>query len=311
MIAAHADWSKTPGKRWLTIGRQHGDEWVVDVPQLVGDVANLLGRLAASAQDEGFVFGIDCPIGLPRAYASQLIGFDDFPSFLRAQRRDSIFFDVAPRLEDVSLARPFYPLGNVSGMGQKLALARKLGMTETRDMARMVDRQTAARPAAAQMFWTLGANQCGKAALAAWRDLLLPAFETLPIKLWPYEGGLRALAVPGQVVIAETYPAEAMRQLGLKLEGSKRRQEDRRALAARIFEVMNNLRIKPSAELNMSIGFGFGAEPFGEDAFDCLIGALAMVNVLNGNRPDVPPLPVDMWEGWVLGQTDLPLASNV
>jgi hypothetical protein len=307
MIAAHADWSTSPGKRWLTIGRKRGDEWVVGVPEPVGEVPNLLARLAKDAADEGLVFGIDCPIGLPRSYASQLTGFDSFPAFLQAQPRDSVFFQVAPRLEDVSLSRPFYPLGSVSGMGHKLALARKLGMSETRDMARMVDRQTASRPAAAQMFWTLGANQCGKAALAAWRDLLLPAFETLPIKLWPYEGALRALAAPGQIVVAETYPAEAMRQLGLKLDGSKRRQADRQALAPRLFEVMSALDVKPAAELNISIGFGFGAEPSGEDAFDCLIGALAIINVLNGNRPDAPPLPVDMWEGWVLGQTDLPL----
>jgi hypothetical protein len=309
MIAAHSDWSVIPGKRWLTIGRSRGDEWVVGVPQPVGDVSNILGRLADSAQDEGLVFGIDCPIGLPRAYARQLDGFADFPAFLKALTPDSAFFQVAPRLEDVSLARPFYPLGSVTGMGHKLALARALGMTETRQMSRMVDLQTATRPAAGQLFWTLGANQCGKAAIAAWRDLLLPAVDLLPITLWPFEGGLRDLAKPGKIVIAETYPAEALRQVGLKLNGSKRSQADRRALAPGLFEVMTHLRIKPAAELNISIGFGFGAEPSGEDAFDSLVGALGIINVLNGNRPDAPPLPVDIWEGWVLGQTDLPLEA--
>jgi len=309
MIAAHSDWSMNPRKRWLTIGRRRGDEWVLGVPQPVGEVSNLLGRLLAGAKDQALVFGIDCPIGLPEAYARQIKGFDDFPAFLKAQKLDAPFFQVAPRLEDVSLARPFYPLGNVSGMGHKLELARALGMTETRQMSRLVDRQTATRPAAGQLFWTLGANQCGKAALAAWKDLLLPAFDSLPIKLWPFEGGLRELATPGQIVVAETYPAEALRQVGLKLNGSKRSQADRRALATRIFEVMNDLRIKPSAELNISIGFGFGNESSGEDAFDSLIGALGIINVLNGNRPDTPPLAVDMWEGWVLGQTDLPVES--
>jgi hypothetical protein len=34
-----------------------------------------------------------------------------------------------------------------------------------------------------------------------------------------------------------------------------------------------------------------------------------MINVLHGFLPDVPPLPVDEWEGWVLGQIDLPVAG--
>jgi hypothetical protein len=306
MIVAHADWSVDKAKRWVTIGRSHRGGWVLDAPQPVGEVAKFLVRLAA-IRDEAVAFGIDCPIGLPRAYAEQLAGFKDFPTFLRGLHPQSAFFQVAERLEDVSLARPFFPAGNVKGMGLKLALARRLGLEDTMAMARLADRPTANRPAAAQMFWTLGPNQCGKAALAAWRDLLLPAFETLPIKLWPFDGPFRALMAPGRVVVAETYPAEVLRQLGLRLAGSKQDVAARKAAAAGIFAVMERLNVRPSPELSVAIASGFGAKPSGEDPFDSLIGALGMMTVLAGALPDVPPCPVDPWEGWMLGQADLPL----
>jgi hypothetical protein len=306
MIAAHSDWSVDPRKRWVTIGRRVEDYWVLDAPQPTGDVSRIIDRLAARAKQEAVVFGIDCPIGLPAAYAAQISGFEGFPAFLRSKTPNDQFFEVAREIGDVSLARPFFPKGNLSGAGFKLALAQKLNLPDVLAMSRVVDRKTANRPAAGQMFWTLGANQCGKAALAAWRDLLLPAFAAAQVKLWPFEGSLGSLAVPGQVVVAETYPAEALRQVVLKLGGSKRSQAARRGLGGGILTVLKRLNIQPSAALAGVIEDGFGGKATGEDAFDSLIGALGVINVLEGHRPDVPPCPVDMWEGWVLGQTDLP-----
>jgi len=307
MLAAHSDWSVDKRKRWITIGRLVKHKWILDAPRLTGDVSNLLARLVAAAQGEPVAFGIDCPIGLPRAYAEQLTGFRDFPGFLKGLHPDAPFFQVAETIEEVSLARPFFPAGTVSGPGHKAALAKALGLADVAAMSRQVDRPTRHRPAAGQLFWTLGANQCGKAALGAWRDLLLPAFESLQVKLWPFDGAFRALARPGQVAVAETYPAEALRQLGLRLEGSKQSQEARQGVAAGLLRVLERLGVQPAAELKTGIETGFGEKATGEDAFDSLVGALCMINVLHGFLPDVPPLPVDEWEGWVLGQIDLPV----
>jgi hypothetical protein len=306
MIAAHSDWSVDPRKRWVTIGKSRGDGWVLDEPHPAGTVGRLLERLAGEAEQQGVVLGIDCPIGLPRAYAAQLKGYDGFPRFLRSLTPDALFFKVAETIEDVSLARPFYPRGTVSGPGHKMALAKALNLASTADLWRRVDLQTESRPAAGQLFWTLGANQCGKAALAAWRDLLLPALNDTAVKLWPFDGSLHNLAIPGQVVVAETYPAEALRQIGLKLTGSKRDQASRRALADGFCKVMERLRIEPSDALRDVIRNGFGEKEAGEDPFDSFIGALGVINILNGNRPDRPAGAADPWEGWVLGQTDLP-----
>jgi hypothetical protein len=54
---------------------------------------------------------------------------------------------------------------------------------------------------------------------------------------------------------------------------------------------------------------GFGADAAGEDRFDSLIGLLALIGVADGQRPDcIPEDPmIRAWEGWVLGQTALPL----
>ena len=52
-------------------------------------------------------------------------------------------------------------------------------------------------------------NQVGKAAIIGWRDVLAPALlDGGPVSLWPFDGALPSLLVPGNVVIAETYPAE-------------------------------------------------------------------------------------------------------
>jgi hypothetical protein len=308
MIAAHSDWSVDKRKRWITIGRKVADFWVLDAPQPTGDVSQLVGRLAKAANEQAVILGIDCPIGLPGAYAKQIAGFSDFPTFLKSLGRDDPFFQVAETIDEVCLARPFFPKRSVAGPGFKLALAKALKLPDVNAMSRLVDRKTVNRPAAGQLFWTLGANQCGKAALAAWRDLLIPAFAAAQIRLWPFEGDLLGLAVPGQVVVAETYPAEALRQLGLRLTGSKRAQTDRQSLRIDIRRVMEELKIKPSDDLASTVDDGFGSKPVGEDAFDSLIGALGVIGVLEGQRPDAPPGPVDMWEGWVLGQTDLPVS---
>jgi hypothetical protein len=306
MIAAHSDWSVDARKRWITIGKTRGAGWVLGEPQPTGPIGELRHRLAAAADGRAVVLGIDCPIGLPGSYAAQLRGHAGFPAFLRSLRADAPFFKVAACIEDVSLARPFFPQPIVSGPGHKLALAKALNLRGAADLWRQVDLQTQFRPAAGQLFWTLGPNQCGKAALAAWRDLLLPAMADSRVKLWPFDGALKDIAIPGRIVIAETYPTESLRQIGLNLKGSKRSQTSRRDLAAGFYETMSRLKIQPSGALSCAIKNGFGPQQSGEDPFDSFIGALGIINVLNGNRSEAPAGPRDPWEGWVLGQTDQP-----
>jgi hypothetical protein len=194
----------------------------------------------------------------------------------------------------------------------RAAHAAALGLDGAAGLCRACDRATAERPAGAPLFWTLGANQSGKAAIAGWRDLLLPALRGAePPLLWPFAGDLRALLRRGGVVIAETYPAEALRHFALRMGGSKRRQGDRAALADRLLAAMAALHATPEDALRAALADGCGADAAGEDRFDSVLGVLCVLNVLAGNRPDgAPDDPwVRRWEGWVLGQTALPAAG--
>lgn len=301
MIALHADWSMHAAKRYHAMARRMDDFWDVTAPRLVGDPMALLRPLLAEGVP--VAMGLDLPLGLPRAYAAHCAEAD-FPAFLRARLATPDFFAVNETLATISRERPFYPARGVKGM-TRLSHALALGMRDAGDLSRQCDRATALRPAGAPVFWTLGANQSGKAAISAWRDWLGPALaEGAPLSLWPFEGGLHALLRPGRAVLAEVYPAEALRQLGLKLAGSKRDQGARQALAPALHDAIARARARPDAALEAAIADGFGSEAAGEDRLDCVLGLLCMLQVLDGRRGDhVPADPwIRHWEGWVLGQ---------
>jgi hypothetical protein len=247
---------------------------------------------------------VDCPIGLPRLYAARHARGADFPSFLRDLAAPETFFAVAETLTEVSGEKPFYPRRGVRGM-TRLGHAVALGLPGADALHRACDRATADRPAGAPPFWTLGANQSGKAAICFWRDVLRPALAlAAPPRVWPFDGDFGPLLADGSVVIAETYPAEALRMLGFKRTGCKRRQADRAAYGPGLLAAMGRLAAEPDPALRAAVADGFGAAPTGEDAFDSLLGVLNVIAVVAGDRPGAAPADpwVRRWEGWVLGQ---------
>jgi hypothetical protein len=305
MLAAHADWSVSPAKRWMALARRGARGWVAEAPRPVGDPAALLTALLAEGVP--VALGLDLPLGLPRGFAAGRAEAD-FPAFLAACHGDAGFFEVSPTLDTVCPARPFYPARGVKGM-TRASHAAALGLGGAAGLSRLCDLATATRPAGAPVFWTLGANQSGKAAIAAWRDWLAPALAAgAPVSLWPFAGTLHGLLGRGRVTVAEVYPAEALRQLGLKLAGSKRAQAPRVALAEALRAAMARLRVAPTPALARAVAEGFGADAAGEDRLDCVLGLLNLIAVLDGARADhIPDDPwITRWEGWVLGQSDMP-----
>lgn len=307
-LALHADWSMDPRKRWMTQATRNDSGWHIAPPCPVGPLPDWTARLLAQSNGGAVALGVDLPLGLPRAYAEKLTGLASFPAFLRTLTPTSRFFEVCKTLNEIALTRPFYPASGVKGM-TRAAHAAALGFDSPAGLSRACDRATPLRPAGAPLFWTLGANQTGKAAITAWRDWLLPALAAPnPPSLWPFDGCLADLLNPGAVAVAETYPAEALRQLGLRMGGSKRRQSDRAALAPALRTVMARLGAIPDADLTATLADGFGTDAAGEDRFDSVLGLLCLLAVLNGDRPDhIPADPwVRNWEGWVLGQSQPP-----
>jgi hypothetical protein len=315
-LIVHADWSTSAKKRWLarSVLRPDGRYHLLP-PEPVGDTGSLLRRLREGAQPTGSVLvGFDFPIGLPEAYARRA-GIEDFPLFLRelAQGSWPDFFNVAARLDEVNLRRPFFPSGDATGLKQPDYL-RALGFAKD-DLYRRCERARSDRAAAAPLFWTVGGNQVGKAALAGWREVLCPAIAdpTLDVAIWPFAGPLASLIQPGRIVVTETYPAECYVHFGLDLRraptqgrSGKRIQSSRAANAPTLVAWAKTRGVELDPRLAEALGDGFGPKESGEDSFDTVVGLFGMLNVVLGRQEPSEPADerVRRVEGWILGQPE-------
>jgi hypothetical protein len=201
------------------------------------------------------------------------------------------------------LKRPFYPMRSGGRSWQQLLAG--LGLGSWSDLLRRCDRRSPTRAAACALFWTLGGQQVGKAAITGWRDLLAPALRNgLDLALWPFQGSLDQLLARHRFVVAETYPAEVYRHLELNLKGGKRKQGVRRGNAPSLLEWANAAGVDLDPSLVAEIRSGFGADASGDDRFDAVVGLFGMLNVALGRRPsgESDDDVVRRIEGWILGQ---------
>lgn len=305
ILVAHADWSVDRRKRWLALAEmQPRGDYAAALPQPAGAADTLLYRLRALAAPGSIILaGFDFPIGLPAAYAHRA-GIDAFLPYLGQFGHGEWvdFYRVAETPQQISLRRPFYP--QRPGGTSIHHLLAGLGLSARHELYRVCERAHLARGAAAPLFWTLGAQQVGKAAITGWRDMLAPALDdpALPLAIWPFAGGLDNLLAPGALVVAETYPAEAASFLGLAGPGSKRSQPARRQHAERLLSLAWELRVVLDPDLDEAIQDGFGADAMAEDRFDAFVGLLGMLAVVRGRQPaGAPPPAVAPVEGWILG----------
>ncbi|MEA2594094.1 MAG: hypothetical protein QOF01_563 [Thermomicrobiales bacterium] len=315
-LVVHADWSTSSKKRWMERAVLGVDgRYRLLPPEPVGDTTSLLRGLQERARASGSaMIGFDFPIGLPAAYARRA-GIDDFIAFLHGLGNGEWpeFFEVAERLDEVRLQRPFFPRGVATGLKQPDFLIA-LGFTKE-ELYRRCERARPDRAAAAPLFWTVGGNQAGKAALAGWREVLCPAISdpALEIAIWPFGGSLNSLLQSGRIIVAETYPAECYVQLGLDLRraptagsSGKRIQSSRAANAPTLlaWAEANGADLDP--RLNEALGNGFGPSEAGEDLFDAVVGLFGMLNVILGRQSSGEPADeqVHRIEGWILGQSE-------
>lgn len=318
-LVAHADWSAHPRKRWMAQARlDEGSRYDAMAPQRVDDPRDLFDHLRAQAGPSGAILvGFDFPIGLPQAYAA-MAGIREFldclPEFGQGEWVD--FYEVAALPREIHLRRPFYPDKPWHTSQAHLLDGLKLGDID--QLRRKCELAGPNRRAAAPLFWTLGGQQVGKAAINGWRELLAPAIRKdklakapPSLSIWPFSGPLEGLLLPGRTVVAETYPAEFYTHLGLKLSrrspgkrSGKRSPDTRRANAPRLlaWAEQNDIRLEPALEA--AITNGFGTPQSGEDPFDAVAGLFGMLNVVRGNQPAGDPEQPELQrvEGWILGQ---------
>lgn len=299
----HADWSKDAKKRWVARAARIDCGWQVAAPRLVGDIGTFVDALFTLPGP--VLAGFDFPIGVPRSYG-ELTGLPDFPTALEVfgNQEWSDFFTVAETPHQISLRRPFYPRVSTADAKQSNLLSG-LGIKSVDALRRQCERATSLRRAACPLFWTLGGNQVGKAAISGWREVIVPA-RRRGARLWPFDGNLTELVKAAAPVLAETYPAEAYGHVGIvfRADMSKRRQDDRRSIMAGLPGWAHQRRVEFSEQLLRQIDDGFGPRRDGEDAFDAFIGLLGMIEVVDGRRAECPVDRIGLsdWEGWVLGQ---------
>nr|WP_298415887.1 DUF429 domain-containing protein [uncultured Halomonas sp.] len=299
----HADWSRTPDKRWVAEARwddakQH---WRVSAPHRVGNINAWLSTFLEKEEGSATLAGFDFPLGVPARWAHQ-VGIETFGGFLDqlAAGQWPDFFHVAETPQDIALDRPFYPNGSRRGMRQA-ELVSALGVATFDDLRRECERRTPGR-LPCPLFWTLGANQVGKAAIAGWREVVISA-RSQGATLWPFDGDLVSLAERSRCVLCETWPTLAAHLLGVGMGAgqSKRRQADRIQKGRQL--LADTQRVTWDNDAKEQLADGFGTSAGGEDPFDALLGLLMMIEIADGRLAAAPRLTSSQrnLEGWILG----------
>lgn len=259
---------------------------------------------------DAVVAGFDVPLGVPAAWAAQA-GLRSFRDVLGLVDDDAWpeLLEPAESAGQVGVRRPFYP--RAPGSSRRDHLVQGLGLSSEDDLLRACDRPVpGVMGAASPVFWLVGAQQVGKAAISAWREVVEPAAAAAHVRLWPFDGDLPGMVAAGTSVICECYPRAAYEwPLGFPRTGwSKRRQADRRARAADALAwiAASSVPVRFDRGMRAALDDGFGAAPAGEDPFDATMGALQVIAVLEGLMPagPDPAMPANQRavEGWILGR---------
>lgn len=302
-IVYHADWGSDPKKRWFCKAIRERDSYRVQAPTLVGDHFGLLDRIKTEIGETATaVVGFDFPIGMPARYAA-LIGVTEFKLFLLQLGHGdfSDFYRLSAKPSEVSKHRPFYPYK--PGGTKHHHLFSALGLTCIDDLRRKCELGYDGRKPACPLFWTLGANQVGRAAIIGWRDVIIPALrKDSSVALWPFYGAFDDLLKPGKVVIVETYPSEYYGGLfrGRPFKG-KGQLDVRKEAGQPLLNWAQLANVRLDSALQRTIEDGF---PQGDDAFDASVGLFGMIEVLSGRRALTEPTDqkLRMLEGWIFGQ---------
>jgi hypothetical protein len=309
-LIAHADWSKDPSKRWLSIATLQSDcRWLLNRVQSADGIPDLFAYLHTLNVAHGSILaGFDFAIGLPYSYASKA-RIRNFLAVLALFGHNEWreFYSPAHNELDISIFRPFYPA--VPGKAHRSHLEHGLGLDFTQ-LYRLCEVSHINRRAACPLFWTLGSQQVGKAAISGWRDLLTPALSKYGsnLKIWPFSGSLTELCQADNILVVESYPAEFYSHLGLSFSTptrkSKRSHEDRKTFSNHLSSWAERHLLDLDPLIIRMILDGFGDDSFGEDRFDALIGLYGMINIVQGFHPSGEPFPLHVRrvEGWIIAK---------
>jgi hypothetical protein len=304
-IIAAADWSVNANKRWLAVarridGKNGTAQYLIKDIRRVDEPSTLLSDLQAVAGNKGTVFlGLDLPIGIPLPYAKRIRvkSFRQFIQRVQTSKRWTNFFE--PTLTP-SVYTPFFPARSGVVPEPKKHLAFELGLDSTSDLYRWCDRAQPGRRAAESLFFTAGQKQVGKAAISAWRDVLLPNIDS--INLWPFDGPLDTLLKYSSPTVAEIYPSDSLRVLLPEFQTfSKQKLESRKKAGEKLLEIVtSDEQMYLDKPMHNLVKNGFP----NEDAFDAFLGLLHMLWVVLGRHKEgcPPSEEARLIEGGILGR---------
>jgi len=300
-LVYHADWSKSARKRWRAMAILSDGRYTASEPVRVGDLKQLLESLRSQSGSTGTVFaGFDFPIGVPAHYAEQA-KISNFRKFLSELSADDEFFQVCDTPKELKISRPFYPNRSVRGCTHKhlLNAHRALDMAS---LLRLCEVGGDGRRQACCLFWTLGANAVGKAAITGWKEVLNPALKRDSVRIWPFDGAVKDLLKTGNTVIAETYPAECYGWFPGNPLTSKTDIESRKSFGKNLLLWANESQVGVDSNLQGALEDGFATG--GDDAFDAVVGLFGMLQVCLAQRDSGDPEDAEIRdiEGWILGR---------
>lgn len=293
-VVAHADWAARQRGRQVAVAVRDPDGRVaISAPHEAGgsgDIREVL-RIPGSHR---WIAGFDFPIGLPAQYA-RASGLETFRQALDQFGAGEWlgFYDVAEEPADIGLHRPFYPMR--PGGKEQIHLFDRLGLRRDQLL-----RRCECLSRGQMLFWTLGPNQVGRAAIHGWQSLLAPQADE--VALWPFDGRLEELAAQRRPVVVETFPRIARRSM-FDTDVTKARAAHP-ATARNLRDEIERRGYRTTDELSRELEAGL--EPPADDRLDALVGLLLMLDVLEGRVADGCPfddLDVTTVEGWMLSLT--------
>jgi hypothetical protein len=240
----HADWSTNPGARWAVRARKIDGDWLVSPPEPMTDAAGLKSTYAD--YERCTLAGFDFPIGVPRAYGARS-GFSDFKALLTATGKHqwSEFYKPAESQSDISLRRPFYPASSgTKGQHKQEHLFNALDLNETSQLRRRCETTEFLSKEASPLFWTIGAQQVGKAAIHSWQRIVQPALQN-GARIWPFDGALEVVTQEAGLVICETYPTAYYPWLGLKIGKPGKPKGDQQTRANEAINLLSFIAARP------------------------------------------------------------------
>lgn len=250
-LISHCDWSKSAHKRWMTtvVLRADGD-FSASGPERIDNPGQLISSLRDRVLPRGAILvGFDFPIGLPASYASS-VRVCDFPSVLPTLGKTPFWNELNEIARTHQEIRPHRPsLPPLPRWHQASAPARRSGCGSARRPPQKM-RQGASRQETRVSVLLDLRGAAGRAATSGWCEVLAPALQQDPnhFFVWPFGGGSIERLQAGSVVVAETYPAEYYRHLGVRFGpgvGGKSSRDARRANAAVLIGVATALNVHP------------------------------------------------------------------